>query len=73
MSTIKSLFGSKKFVAMLAGVAVYLASRFGFDVAQSDAENVLALVGLYIGGQSLADVGKEAAKLKAFDPTEPAK
>lgn len=64
MQTVKNLFGSKKFVAMLGGVLIYAAGRFGFDMSQADADRILGMVALYLGVQGAADVGKEAAKHK---------
>lgn len=60
---LKSLFQSRKFVAMLAGVVIYAGSRFGFDVDQGDADRIIGLFALYIGAQGAADFGKEAAKV----------
>jgi hypothetical protein len=64
MQTVKNLFGSKKFVAMLGGVVIYAAGRFGLDMSQADADRILGMVALYLGVQGAADVGKEAAKAK---------
>lgn len=68
MQTIRALFGSKKFVAMLGGIVIYAAGRFGFDVSQDDADRMLGLVALYLGVQGVADAGKEAAKAKGGQP-----
>lgn len=69
LTTLKTLFQSKKFLAMISGVAVYAANRFGFEVAQADADRILALFALYIGSVGLTDFGKEAAKHKAAGPS----
>lgn len=55
---IPSLFGSKKFIMTLAGVAVWgIGQATSFDVTQ-----VLQLIGLYVGAQGVADWGKESVK-----------
>ncbi len=62
---LRDLFGSKKFVVMLSAIIVYVASRFGFEVSPSIADNLLAFVAAYLVGQGIADHGKEAAKITA--------
>lgn len=59
-----SLFGSKKFLAMLAGVLVWLSSKAGLGLSESDVMPLLLLIGGYIGAQGLADIGKEKAKVE---------
>ena len=66
MAVLKSLFSSKKFVAMIAGVLATLIGKIGFDVPTETINQVVALVGTYVVGQGVADHGKhrpaEAAK-----------
>lgn len=72
------LLGSKKFAGLLAGllvvVAVYPLTRWaGFDeagakaLAEPIAQQAVALVGTYLIGQGIADVGKAKA-LAAKEP-----
>ncbi len=60
---------SKKFLAMIAGVVLAIASRAGLDLDPDMVDRVLALVGVYILGQGIADRGKEAAKVNAMEWT----
>jgi len=71
MTTLRALFGSKKFITMLVGVAVALGARYGLLL---DSELVAAIIGLFaitIGAQGLADQGKEAAKESATKNAAP--
>lgn len=73
MSLIKrfvgAIVGSKKAVAATSGVLFALlapvARRVGLDISQDQVLQVLGLLAVYIGGQSVADHGKEAAKIAA--------
>ena len=58
MSVIKSLFSSKKFVAMITGVVATLVGKIGWDVPTETINQVVALVGTYVIGQGVADHGK---------------
>jgi len=66
MAVLKSLFSSKKFVAMIAGVLATLIGKIGFDVPTETINQVVALVATYVVGQGVADHGKHR-------PTEAAK
>ncbi len=68
IDAIKELFGSKKFLVMLAGLVVYLAGRFGFDIDHDALDRIIALVAAYITGQGIADAGKSAAQVTAASP-----
>lgn len=60
-----ALFGSKKFLAMLAGAIVWLLGKSGLAVTSADVTPVLLLIGSYIGAQGLADIGKARAMIAA--------
>jgi hypothetical protein len=62
---IKQLFLSKKFLVMLSGIVVFVASRLSHALDPADVDRVLALIASYIVGQGIADHGKEAAKISA--------
>jgi hypothetical protein len=65
MKTIRDLFGSKKFLAALVGLIVWIASVAGFDLDPDAVDKMLALTIVpFIIGQGIADHGKEAEKLK---------
>jgi uncharacterized membrane protein (DUF441 family) len=74
-----ALFSSKKFLALLAGVVVWLVSKAGLSLTDSDVTPILLLIGGYIGAQGLADIGKEKIKeevkavaaSKAAEPEKP--
>ncbi len=65
MAVIKSLFSSKKFVAMLTGVLATLIGKIGFDVSTETINQVVALVGTYVVGQGVADHGKHRPVAKS--------
>lgn len=64
MSVITGLLGSKKFVGMIVGVVITLAAKIGFDIDDTTAWQVVALVASWTGAQGLADHAKEKAKLE---------
>lgn len=72
MNLLKSLLGSKKFSALIAGlITVVLVRKLGFSEAEAQeiAREVVALVGTYMFGQGIADHGKEAKKADAATVT----
>lgn len=62
--TLIELFTSKKFLAALTAIIVYLAGRFGFDVDTAALDRIYAALLAYVGAQAIADHGKSAAQLK---------
>ena len=64
MQVLKDLFSSKKGLAAMAGVLSIIATSLGFDfLSETALMQVLGIIGAFIVGQGLADVGKEAAKI----------
>jgi acid phosphatase family membrane protein YuiD len=63
VTVLKDLLSSKKFVAMLVAIAVFVAGRFGLDVDPATLDHVFAALLVFIGAQGIADHGKEAAKI----------
>lgn len=66
MQVLKELFASKKFVASLVGVITAIAVKFG--ASETSITELLTLVSpilVYVGAQGFADMGKEAAAIKA--------
>jgi hypothetical protein len=57
------LITSKKFLAALTAVIVYLAGRFGFNVDTAILDRIYAALLVYIGAQGIADNGKSAAQI----------
>ncbi len=70
LDVLKALFSSKKFLVMLAGVAVAVASKLGLAITPDLVNQILALVAAFVVGQGIADNGKEAAK--ALEAKKPA-
>lgn len=67
MQLLQSLFGSKKFLAMLAGVIGLLIMKvFKVTVDSATVGEIVGLVASYIVGQGIADNGKAAAKVGAI-------
>lgn len=63
-ATLIDLFTSKKFLAALTAVIVYVAGRFGFDVDTDTLDRIFAAFLVYIGAQSIADAGKSAEVIR---------
>jgi hypothetical protein len=61
---LSKLFSSKKFVGLLVGLVVTIATRYGLDpqLASEIATPCAGMVGAYLLAQGAADHGKEAAK-----------
>jgi hypothetical protein len=68
-ATLFDLFTSKKFLAALAAVIIYVAGRFGFDVDSAALDRIFAALLVYVGAQGIADVGKSAAAINAIGST----
>jgi len=62
------LFTSKKFLAALTAIIVYIAGRFGFDVDTAVLDRIYAALLVYVGAQGIADTGKSAASVRAAAP-----
>ncbi len=62
------LFKSKKWQAALVGFVAVTIGHFNEALAPL-AEQLMYLIMTFIGGQGLADLGKEKAKVEAGDPT----
>ena len=63
MGVLKDMLGSKKAVAMIAGLIVSVAGKYGLELPIEELTALLSPILAYIVGQGLADVGKERAKL----------
>lgn len=57
------LFTSKKFLAAVAAIVVYVAGRFGFDVDPAALDRIFTALMVYVGAQGIADHGKSAAEI----------
>lgn len=62
---VKGFLTSKKFVAMVAGLVVSYAARYGLHLSEVEVAGIVALFVSYIFAQGQADKGKEAAKVEA--------
>jgi hypothetical protein len=63
------LVTSKKFLAALTAIIVYVAGRFGFNVDTAVLDRICAALLVYIGAQGIADNGKSAAQITASAAT----
>jgi hypothetical protein len=52
---------SKKFQAAIVGLIVAILGKAGFDVDDSTIMAIISPILAYIGGQAVADIGKEKA------------
>jgi len=64
MDLIKSLFRSKKFVAMITGIVLSILAKLGIGIPEDVIAEIITLVSVYIAGQGLSDIGKEKAKIE---------
>lgn len=71
MNLIQSLFTSKKFMAMLAGLITIAALKvFKVNIDPQTAGEIVGLIAVYIGAQGISDSGKGAAQVKAIAFTQ---
>lgn len=63
--TLIDLFTSKKFLAALTAIVVYVAGRFGFNVDPAKLDPIWQILVVYIGAQGVADLGKGSAQVRA--------
>lgn len=68
-STLLELVTSKKFLAAVTAIAVYVAGRFGFEIDQAALDHIFAALLVYVGAQGVADAGKSAAQIRAVTAT----
>lgn len=64
-ATLLALFTSKKFLAAVTALIVYVAGRFGFDLDTVALDHIFAALLVYVGAQGIADNGKSAAAIAA--------
>ena len=60
LQIVKDLFSSKKFLVMLSGIVITVASKLGLNIDPNTLNQILAIIAAYIVGQGIADHGKEA-------------
>lgn len=65
MDLIKALLSSKKFIAAIIGIIITIGARYGFNLDPDLVRDIVAILIAYILGQSIADHGKEAARITA--------
>lgn len=61
--TLLDLVTSKKFLAAVTAVVIYIAGRFGFNVDTAILDRIYLALLAFVGAQGIADNGKEAAKI----------
>jgi len=59
-TTLTELLTSKKFLAALAAIIVYIAGHFGLDIQPAALDPIWQVLVVYVGAQGLADIGKGA-------------
>ena len=65
MQVLKDLLASKKGIAAMAGVLSIVAGSLGFAfLTETAMMQLLGILGAFIVGQGMADIGKEAAKVE---------
>lgn len=62
---LRDLFGSKKFVAALAGVVFVAVNKLGLGIDENTVLAIIGLIASYVIGQGIADNGKEAVIMEA--------
>lgn len=63
------LLTSKKAWATIAAILVWVLGRVGWDVPADELLPVIGALCVFVAGQALADVGKEARKIEGPKPT----
>ena len=58
------LLTSKKFLAMVVGIIMSIATKYGLNIPEDLVNQLVALIVTYVVGQGIADSGKEAARIK---------
>ncbi len=58
LATVKELFGSKKFLTTLTGVAAILVGKLGWNVDEETLWMMVTVIAACITGQGMADFGK---------------
>lgn len=66
------LVTSKKFLAAVAAIAIYIAGRFGFKLDTDTLDRIYAALLVYVGAQGIADNGKSAAEVAKASTAAPA-
>ena len=65
MNVVKALLSSKKAVMTMASIVAVIAVRF-FGLSEAEAtkltESIVMIVGLYVGSQGVADLGRGVGK-----------
>lgn len=61
----RELLSSKKFVAVLLGVAITAASSLGLEVDAQKLDSMIQLLMVYLGAQGVADAGKSFAQVRS--------
>ena len=64
LQTIKNMLSSKKALAMIVGLLVSGAGKYGLEIPTEELTTVLSPLLAYIVGQGIADVGKEKARME---------
>jgi hypothetical protein len=62
MEVLREFLNSKKGIAFLAGVVVWVGGRLGLDLDPADVVPLVVLCGTFILGQGVADAGKGRVK-----------
>lgn len=63
LGAIRGMLSSKKFIAALVAIVVYVGGRFGLDLDPAAVGHAFLALLAYVGAQGIADVGKEAARV----------
>lgn len=63
-STVKELFGSKKFMVTIVGLLATMLPSFGVNVTPEQLDQVVYLIMAFLGAQGVADAGKSYAQIK---------
>jgi hypothetical protein len=67
MDIVRKLFGSRKFLVLLASsIALLITKYLKIQVDEDTVLQFVILIGGYLVGQGIADVGKGAAKVNAI-------
>ncbi len=71
-ATLQELLTSKKALAVITAILVYVAGHFGFDLDPAALDRVFGAILVYVVAQGAADIGKGAAQVAAKTTPHPA-
>lgn len=67
--TLIDLITSKKFIAAISAIVIYVGGRFGTTIDPTVLDHIWQALLVYVGAQGIADIGKGAAQVQSPKPS----